>query len=87
MAEPEESTQDDLSGDVLSPSQGSAATPNTITPSKEPHALTSGSVGGAGETPKKCDFSNEVALEGKESSFSKETGQRISQEKVSSTHA
>ncbi|XGW13391.1 hypothetical protein V3C99_000038, partial [Haemonchus contortus] len=60
MAELEESTQDDLSEDVLDPSQGSAATPND-------------SVGGAGETQKKSDFSNEVALEGKESSFSKET--------------
>ncbi|VDO88373.1 unnamed protein product [Haemonchus placei] len=75
MAELEDSTQDDLSEDILGPSQGSAsitpgaATPNPITPSEKP----SDSVGGAGETPKKSDFSKEMALEGKETSFSKET--------------
>nr|CDJ95482.1 unnamed protein product [Haemonchus contortus] len=64
MTELEDSTQDDLSEDVLGPSQGSAsstpstATPNTITPSEKPHAVGTGSVGGAGETPKKSDLSN-----------------------------
>uniref|UniRef100_A0A7I5E9S3 Protein tweety homolog n=1 Tax=Haemonchus contortus TaxID=6289 RepID=A0A7I5E9S3_HAECO len=63
MTELEDSTQDDLSEDVLGPSQGSAsstpstATPNTVTPSEKPHAVGTDSVGGAGETQKKSDLS------------------------------